>query len=159
MLAAALAASLLLSAQDAAAERPAYAPASDARRLKSDAPRKIGQSAPVEPSFGGLFAWTLVVLGGMGAAAFVLRRGLRNSRFLAGGGAITVLARKPVGARQDLLLVEVGRRVFLIGATRDRLSTLGEFASSDELDATAAVGPEPAAELRPEPAPPIRLGA
>jgi flagellar biogenesis protein FliO len=63
----------------------------------------------------------------------LLKRFGRGSRFLAGGGVISVLARKPLGQRQEVFLVEVGPKVFLVGSTRDTLSTLGEFSNPDEV--------------------------
>ena len=34
---------------------------------------------------------------------------------------------------KEVVLVEVGPKVFLVGSTRDRLSTLGEFAGPDDV--------------------------
>jgi flagellar biogenesis protein FliO len=53
-----------------------------------------------------------------------------------------VLARKPLAPKQEIFLVEVGTRVFMIGSTRDHLSTLGEFTSPDEVAVLRANLPE-----------------
>lgn len=102
-----------------------------------DEPRKA--SRPLEdrleagPSIGSFIVGSLAVVGLLGGAFLLLKRFGRNSRFLAGGGAIKVLARKPLGQKQEIFLVEAGGKVFMIGSTRDRLSTLGEFSSPDEV--------------------------
>ncbi len=69
--------------------------------------------------------------------AFVLfKRLTKNSRLFSSSAAIAVLARRGLGARQEILLVEVGGRILILGSTRDRLSTLGEIG---DIDAVARV--------------------
>src|SRR6185295_13528198 len=85
------------------------------------------------PSVGGFVVGSFAVVGFLGAAFLLLKRFGKNSRLLGGAGAIKVLGRRGLGQKQEIILVEVGSRVFMIGATRDHLSTLGEFATPDEV--------------------------
>lgn len=90
---------------------------------------------PVEggPSIGGFVVWTGVVMALMVGAFLLVRRFTRRSRFFSGAEAINVLARRSLGQRQEIFLVEVGTKVFMIGSTRERLNTLGEFSQPDEV--------------------------
>ncbi|HVE38328.1 MAG TPA: flagellar biosynthetic protein FliO [Planctomycetota bacterium] len=85
------------------------------------------------PSLAGFMIGSFAVVGFMGIAFLLLRRFGKNSRLLGSAGAIRVLARKPLGPKQEIFLVEVGPKVFMIGSTRDHLSTLGEFAAPDDV--------------------------
>ena len=85
------------------------------------------------PSVGGFVVGSFAVVGLLGGALLLLRRFGKNSRFLGAGGPIQVLARKPLGPKQEVFLLEVGSRVFMIGSTRDHLATLGEFSGPDEV--------------------------
>ena len=117
--------------------RPAI-PAEEPRR----APRPLEERAEPGPSVAGFIVGSFAVVGLLGGAFLVLRRFGKNSRFLAGAGAIRVLARKPLGPKQEIFLVEVGTKVFMIGSTRDHLSALGEFSSPDEVAVLRANLPE-----------------
>lgn len=126
-----------------AAAVPVVIPAQDpprSGRVLEDRPES-GQSV------GGFVVGSLAVVGLLGGALLLLRRFGRNSRFLGAGGPIRVLARKPLGAKQEVFLLDVGNRVFMIGSTRDRLTTLGEFAGPDEVAALRA-GLEQRADFR-----------
>jgi flagellar biosynthetic protein FliO len=90
----------------------------------------------------GFMVGSFAVLGLLGGAFLLLRRFGKNSRLFAGAGSIKVLARKPLAPKQEIFLVEVGTRVFMIGSTRDHLSTLGEFTSPDEVAVLRANLPE-----------------
>jgi hypothetical protein len=95
---------------------------------------------------------SFAVFGLLGGAFLLLRRFARGTRLL-GGGAIEVLARRALGPRQEVFLVDVGPRVFLIGATRDRLSPLGAFAPEEAAELRARLGAAPAEPAaRPAPA-------
>src|SRR5579859_169858 len=54
------------------------------------------------PSIGGFVLGSFAVVGLLGGALLVLRRFGKNSRFLGSGGPIRVLARKPLGPRQEV---------------------------------------------------------
>lgn len=123
---------------EAAAPAPETEPARAAARIQPPespkAPsRKLSDGPEPGPGIGGFVLWSGVVMALMAGAFALLRRLARGSRFLAGGGAINVLARKPLGQKQEVFLVEVGPKVFLVGSTRDRLSTLGEFSGPDDV--------------------------
>ena len=117
--------------------RPAI-PAEEPRR----APRPLEDRPEPGPGIGGFMVGSFAVLGLLGGSFLLLRRFGRNSRFLAGAGAIKVLARKPLTPKQEIFLVEVGTKVFMIGSTRDHLSTLGEISSPDEVAVLRANLPE-----------------
>ncbi|HVR85864.1 MAG TPA: flagellar biosynthetic protein FliO [Planctomycetota bacterium] len=85
------------------------------------------------PSVGGFVVGSAAVIGLLGGALLVLRRFGKNSRFLGSGGPIRVLARKALGPKQEVFLVDVGVRVFMIGSTREHLTALGEFSGPDEV--------------------------
>ena len=95
--------------------------------------RKLLDRPEPGPGLGGFLLWSGVVMALLAGTFVLLRRFARGSRFLAGGGAIDVLARKPLGQKQEVFLVSVGTKVFLVGSTRDRLATLGEFSGPDEV--------------------------
>jgi flagellar biosynthetic protein FliO len=113
------------SAPVAAVAIPAQAPVRVSRPLED--------RIEAGPSIGGFVVGSFAVVGLLGAALLLLRRFGKNSRFLGNGGAIKILARKPLGAKQEVFLLEVGARVFMIGSTRDSLSTLGEFSTPDDV--------------------------
>jgi len=94
------------------------------------------------PSVGGFVLGSLAVVALLGGALLVLRRFGKNSRFLGAGGPIRVLARKPLGPKQEIFLVEVGTRVVMIGSTREQLTALGEFTGPDEVAALRASLPQ-----------------
>jgi flagellar biogenesis protein FliO len=100
--------------------------------------RKLADRPDPTPSLGGFILGSSIVIALLLGAFLLFKRFARNSRLLGAGGPIRVLARKGLGARHDLFLVEVGPRVFLLGATRDRLGTLGEFKNPDDLAALRA---------------------
>src|SRR5262245_2783051 len=108
---------------------PQESPAPGTRVFTSAPGRGV---AGAEPTIGGFVAWTLVVLALVVAVAVVVRRTLSASAIFGGQGPIRVVGRRSIGPRQDLVLVEVGSRVLLIGATRDALSLLKEFDAADE---------------------------
>src|SRR5262245_46104571 len=126
--------------------KPAPEPASVRQAIPAEeprrAPRPLEDRAEPGPSVAGFIVGSFAVVGLLGGAYLLLRRFGRNSRFLAGASAIKVLARKPLGPKQEVFLVEVGTKVFLIGSTRDHLATLGEFASPDEVAVIRANLPE-----------------
>lgn len=133
------------SAEPAASPQAAPEPPAP-RAIPAEEPRRA--SRPLEdrpepgPSVGGFVVGSFAVVGFLGGAFLLLRRFGKNSRLLGAGGAIKVLARKQLGQKQEIFLVEVGTKVFMIGSTRDRLSTLGEFASPDEVAVLRAELPE-----------------
>ncbi|HEY3225586.1 MAG TPA: flagellar biosynthetic protein FliO [Planctomycetota bacterium] len=99
---------------------------------KSDSPI-IGQNAPREPGLGGVFGATFLVLAILAGAFLLLRRFLGKSRLFAGGAAMRILARRPLAPRQEIVLVEIGSRVIVVGATREALTRLGEITAAEEL--------------------------
>jgi flagellar biogenesis protein FliO len=120
------------------------APAAPARTISVDASasqRRIG-GGPSEPSLGAVTGWTLAVVALIALAATAARRFLRVAR-LGGDDTIRVAGRRAIGPRQELLVVETRGRAFLIGATRDRLTTLGDLG---DVAPTAGAAPAESAQ-------------
>jgi flagellar biosynthetic protein FliO len=119
-------------------EAPAAAPPASPPRIvpppqEPPGARKIADRPEPGPSLGGFVFWSLFVLALLTGAFVLLRRLTRGSRFLGGGGVIQVLARKALGQRQEIFLVEIGTKVLVVGSTRDHLTALGEFAGPDDV--------------------------
>lgn len=104
--------------------------------------RPLEERPEAGPGIGGFIGGSFAVVGCLGGAFLLLRRFGKHSRLLGNAGPIRILARKPLGSKQELLLIEVGPRVFMVGSCRDRLSTLGEFGSPDEVAALRASLPD-----------------
>jgi len=120
------------------AAAPHAIPVEEPRR----ASRPLEEKPEAGPSVGGFVVGSFAVVGCLGGAFLLLRRFGRSSRLLGGGNAIQVLARRALGPRQEILLVEVGSKVFMIGSTKDHLSALGEIAAPDEVALLRASLPE-----------------
>jgi flagellar biosynthetic protein FliO len=132
------AALLAVLAQEAAGVElpPAPAAAPEAARVLIPEPaadRPVVERPESGPSLGSFLLASFLVLGLLVGAFVLLKRFGRNSRFLAGGGVIQVLARKPLGQRQEIFLVEVGPKVLVVGSTKEHLTTLGEIGAADDL--------------------------
>jgi flagellar biogenesis protein FliO len=62
-----------------------------------------------------------------------------SGKFLGGGSlhrssrAVSVLCRNTIGPKQNLVLVQVGRRLVLVGDCGNSLTTLGEITDADEI--------------------------
>jgi flagellar biosynthetic protein FliO len=128
----------------AAVEAPAAEPA---RRIPADAPaaaepRRLREVPETGPSLGGFVFASVVVVVLLGGAYWALRRFGASSRLLGTGGPIQLLGRRPLGVRQELLIVAVGRRALVLGSTSAGLSTLAEITNPDELAALRAEAPE-----------------
>jgi flagellar biosynthetic protein FliO len=135
---------------------PAVAPGSGAEAAGAPAPDEPappaaapGARAPGwwrEERAGGAdapgLAWaafsTLVVLALLCGALWLMKRLMRRCRFFSPGRVLEVLARLPLDRTSALYLVRVGRRVVLVGSTRDRLTPLSEVADPDEAAALRA---------------------
>ena len=86
------------------------------------------------PGAGTMVFWTLFVLALLGGLFVLLKRYVRRGNYL-GAGVIEILARKPLSQKHQIFLVEVGSKIFLVGAAKDRLVTLGEFSGPEEVAA------------------------
>ena len=120
------------------------APAASERLIPAapaQASRPLVDRPETGPSLGGFVVASAVVALLLGGAFWLLRRLSRNSRLLGRGGPVRILGRTLVGARQEILLVEAGPRVFLLGSSKDGLSPLGEFSNPDEIAALRADAP------------------
>jgi flagellar biogenesis protein FliO len=138
-------------AETPAAPAPAPLPGYDERALRVDdsaagvpAGRPRPGLAPPD-MFWGVF-WAVAVVLMLGAVLWLLRRFLRHSRFVVGGGAVAVLARAALDAQARLYLVEVGNTLFLIGGGRDGLTALGTIRDPQEVAALRARAGGPRAQ-------------
>ena len=105
------------------------------QELKQAESRKLGPDGASEAGLGGALGATVFVLALLFGAFLLLRKFLGRSRLFAPGSAVRILARRPLAARQEVILVEIGARVLVIGSTRDSLSRLGEVTGAEEIAA------------------------
>jgi flagellar biosynthetic protein FliO len=137
-----------VAAPEAAPEAEAETPAPEVpvAGKKKIAPRKSGSIRPKLggdadlPNLGSMVFWTLFVLALLGGVFFVLRRFTGRGRLM-GSDAIRVLARRSISARQQVVLLEVGPKVFLVGATKEQLCMLGEIGTPDEVASVKSLSP------------------
>ncbi|MGA2497573.1 MAG: flagellar biosynthetic protein FliO [Tepidisphaeraceae bacterium] len=124
------------------ASRPAIAALSDFDGVptnfhRGDAARGASaknEKQAADTSFG-YTRWVLslgAVLGLIFAAKYAGQR-LMGLQPHAGAGAISVLCRQSLAPRQQLMLVQVGRRVVLVAATGAQMNTLAEISDPDEI--------------------------
>ena len=107
---------------------------------KNESKKIVPRTDSSLPQAGTFIFWTLFVLILLAGVFFVLRKYVAKSKFL-GDGVIRILARKPLTPKQQVFLVEVGPKVFLVGATKDNLNTLGEFAGPDDVANVKGMSP------------------
>jgi flagellar biosynthetic protein FliO len=129
------------------APKPAETPAESVRRIPVEdvpaaEPRRLSERAESGPSLGGFVVASVAVVLLLGGAFWLLRRYGASSRLLGAGGPVQVLGRRPLGVRQELWVVAVGRRALVLGSTSSGLSTLAEITNPDELAALRAEAPE-----------------
>ncbi len=105
----------------------------DARPLVPLRSPKLADRPDSGPSLGGFLFWSSAVLALLVGVFVLLKRFGRGSRFLRGASTIDVLARRGLAPKQEVLLVEIGGRVLILGSTRERISTLGELSDPDEV--------------------------
>ena len=82
--------------------------------------------------FGWTIFWSIGVIVLLGATLWALRRYVARARF-GGGGVVNVLGHTALDAHSRLYVVELGETVFLVGGTRDRLSSLGTIRDPQEV--------------------------
>jgi flagellar biogenesis protein FliO len=127
----------------AAEERPADAPVPPASREQTRIQRQAapGEARPVRPPGSTTFstarvAWALAIVLG---AIFALRWASRKMLGLPGGGgassAVRVLGRSMISPRQQVLLIQVGRRILVVASNGATMSSLCEISDADEVAA------------------------
>lgn len=79
----------------------------------------------------GLGSLTIVLT--LVAVLFLLLRRWAPGAKIGDSGVMRVAARLPLGARQQLILIQVGRRLMLAGIAGDTMSSLGEISEPDEV--------------------------
>ncbi len=88
------------------------------------------------PDLGGstsFILWSLVVLGLIIGSFILLKKFIKGTHGFFPPGVINVLARRRLSSAHEIYLVEVGPKILLIGLTRDRLNTLGEFVTPEDV--------------------------
>jgi flagellar biogenesis protein FliO len=90
--------------------------------------RKLTERAEANgPSLGAFLFWSCAVIALLVGSFLLFKRFTRHSRLFRSSSIIDVLARKGLGPKQEITLVEIGGKVLILGSTRDRISTLGEI--------------------------------
>ncbi len=83
-------------------------------------------------SYGSALAQTIVALAGVCALAWwILRWGARRGLGRHVGGRVEVLERASLDARSTLFVVRVGKRILVLGAGPQSVTTLAELAESE----------------------------
>lgn len=77
----------------------------------------------------------LIVVALIFGVRLVLRRLARGGRSRALPGAVEVVAKMSLSARQQLVLVRLGRRLVLVGTGPEGMTTLSEVTDADEVSA------------------------
>ena len=77
--------------------------------------------------------WSCFVIFLLVLVLWLIRRYLKNSRFVMGGGAVRLLARHALDAQSRVYLIEVGDTIFLVGGARDRLASLGTIRDPEQV--------------------------
>jgi flagellar protein FliO/FliZ len=102
-----------------------------------------GDEPVTPPVLARLVLGLVVVLAGLGAVAWVLRR--VSPRVWRGAGDLRVLGGVAVGSRERVVLIQVGSRKLLLGVTPGRLATLlvmdAPALGQDETESEPGPGP------------------
>ena len=122
------------------ASRPASSDPFATRRVGSGVPSETaedGRARPPGDGFGYGLAKTLLALVIVAALIFLIRYLLRRlgmgPRISGRSGAMEILARAPVSARQQLLLVRLGGRLVLVGSSAETIAPLVEISDPAEV--------------------------
>jgi len=138
---------LTLVCAGAIAQENAVAPPSDEHRpilrVGGDTPDPVEGNAgkPAQsPSSGFDSAWVMLSLSGVIGLIFLLKsisRSImgRGGRFRSGGQAVKVLGRCFLAPRQQVLLLQVGRRIVVVGDSGGQLQALAQITEADEVAA------------------------
>ena len=125
---------LTTTSTQAATAAPQPAGDAEARRVTSAA-----ETRPVASHGGGAaMDWAqsagalLVVVALILALRIMLKRITPKVQAASRGGPVEIVARTGVSPRQQLLLVRLGKRMLLLGATPNSMDTLAEIADADE---------------------------
>ena len=102
------------------------------------APGTTAPDAPATPDLPGGFGVTRVALALGFVLLVILALKLLAKKFLpasmsAGPGAVRLVSRTPLGPRQQVLLLHVGKRVVVVGDSAGRMSPLAEISDPDEV--------------------------
>jgi flagellar biogenesis protein FliO len=88
---------------------------------------------PDVPNIFNLVLPLLIVFGLLIGAMFLLKKFFKNSPFLTKEGILKLVAYKKIAKNKELFLVRLGRRVYFIGATKEKLGLLGIISRPEEV--------------------------
>lgn len=78
------------------------------------------------------FGALAIVLCALGGVAFLVRRWIPTARQL-NGSLVRIVGRTNISTKQSLVLVRLGRRLVLVGASPDRLDSIAEISDPHEV--------------------------
>jgi flagellar biogenesis protein FliO len=123
-----------LSPEDALEASPVYVTHPGSASAKSN--------VPASPASGFDLPRVVLALGGVIALIFILRavakRVIPGAAAHRGSSSVKVLSRCPISNRQNLLVVQFGKRLVLVGDAGSNLNPLCEIADPDEVAAILA---------------------
>lgn len=137
-----------------AARAPAHGVEDETLRPGVDGSAHTGAASPADPSVElpgvGRVALALVVVIG---AIFLLRAAARKFVLLPGGlkanRAVRVLSRSVLAPKQHVVLLQVGKRVLVVGDSAGRLNPLCEISDPDEVASLVSLVQHEKAEPKP----------
>lgn len=80
-----------------------------------------------------MLLWLAVIVVFIYAAVWLIRKYVPSARRMFGGGPLKVVSRVTVGTRQHILLVRVGSRFVVVGATATTMTPLTEITEAEEV--------------------------
>lgn len=100
----------------------------DTAQAKSVVGRNTGRFSVVSE------LWPLLaVLAVIGAAAMVIKKYMPSQKFAVGSDVLRIVARTPIGPKQQLMLVKLGRRLVLLGLSPERINALTTVEDADQV--------------------------
>jgi len=102
-----------------------------AKVLKRASPSSSESTTRERPWYRSSFVALAAVVGLILLVSYLLRRYVPAVRVL-GGGMLNVVQRTPLSSKQSIALVQVGRRMVLIGITPDHINSLSVIEDAEE---------------------------
>lgn len=103
------------------------------KRTRPDAEAPVQQQASTGFDWGRLVVAMGIVLGLIVVLKFFVGRMYPSLGANKGGRVVRVLSRSPITPRQNVMLLQVGRRVIVVGDSGGQLATLSEISDPDEV--------------------------
>jgi flagellar biosynthetic protein FliO len=122
---------LILYAQEDTKSKPTL---EDPAPKYPGSPSEGAQEREYTPGLVNVFLWTIFVCALIIGSVWFLRKILAKTRLLGPGGMMKVLAYRPLTSKHTLFIVEVGRRILLIGVAKESIHLLAEFRDQEDMD-------------------------